>query len=438
MKNTNNLSFSLRHVKYIVTPLIIGLMVSFWLYVFPPKKKEIVLDFGKNAINTAMASSDTVISKKNLYGDKSETTMASEAVSPNTALGSDITKEDLNKNSKIKAANEKAEFVRETNQKAYRSSQRNNQYVSGNDHINYQRNNQYASGNDNNNYQRNNQFRNENQGYNPTPPSESLVKQLKERIKVLETNQKGRISKDSKKDSNEIVVKNGKRYDKNGLLLLPEPSSDLKAAFLSKNDNGFYSNGKRENYDIMSSIYNSSVGGLKATAGGDMLIKGRLVDDKMVRDFSTIRIMIMESAITKNGFHVEKGQLLSAKCSLSAGGDRLNISINGYIRDDEFYAIEGKVVDLYGGEGLAINSSIDMKLTKRSWGQSAGSALGSINPLLINQPSGNIGTTIANQVVGSLVNQTMNGANQFVSAKINDVKANIKTGQLLYIILKTK
>ena len=146
----------------------------------------------------------------------------------------------------------------------------------------------------------------------------------------------------------------------------------------------------------------------------------------------------MESVITKNGFHVEKGQLLSAKCSLSAGGDRLNISINGYIRDDEFYAIEGKVLDIDGGEGLAINSSIDMKLTKRSWGQSAGSALGSINPLLINQPSGNIGTTVANQVVGSVVNQTMNGANQFVSAKINDVKANIKTGQLLYIILKTK
>jgi len=135
-----------------------------------------------------------------------------------------------------------------------------------------------------------------------------------------------------------------------------------------------------------------------------------------------------------NGFTLEKGQVILGKCTIN--GDRLMVTINGYVKEDNFYPLEGKVLDMDGGDGLSINSSYDMKQSKRAWGQNASSALGSVNPLLVYQPTGNIGTTVANQVVGSLVNQSLNGANQFINAKMQDVKANIKTGQLVYIQLK--
>ena len=75
-------------------------------------------------------------------------------------------------------------------------------------------------------------------------------------------------------------------------------------------------------------------------------------------------------------------------------------------------------------------------MQKNAWGQNASSTLGSVNPLLVYNPQGNLGQTVGNQVVGSLVNQSLNGANQYVNAKIRDVKVNIKTGQQLYLLLK--
>jgi hypothetical protein len=159
------------------------------------------------------------------------------------------------------------------------------------------------------------------------------------------------------------------------------------------------------------------------------------MEDKTVRDNSSVKIMVLENSVV-NGISINKGQVIQGKCVVN--GDRLQIGISGFVEGDMYYQVEGRVLDVDGGEGLNINAAIDMKLSKRALGQNASSALGSVNPLLVYQPTGNIGTTVANQVVGSLVNQSLNGANQYLNAKLNDVKAHIKAGQLLYIQVRKR
>jgi hypothetical protein len=99
------------------------------------------------------------------------------------------------------------------------------------------------------------------------------------------------------------------------------------------------------------------------------------MEDKTVRDNSSVKIMVLENSVV-NGISINKGQVIQGKCVVN--GDRLQIGISGFVEGDMYYQVEGRVLDVDGGEGLNINAAIDMKLSKRlgdkmlqvPWGQS--------------------------------------------------------------------
>ena len=405
--------FNLRLIKYPLSLLIIGLGVAIYLKVFPPKQDELSSDFGKGAINLKFANSDTTIKEKEVFQEQTNTYNKG---NPNTYLGGSSQEDDKAHQLEIIQENKSANFRRRTYTPTYENSHT------------YQRkppvNQVYASVG--------------NETKSKATTENVTIGILRKRLQQLETKSKvdSLSNPKSKSEASEQNNHHGKKYDKNGFLILdgvPEMTASLPRI---DNNNRFYTNGKSANVNNQvwlsehQTLTNSSNRSIKHSS---QLLKARLVEDKTVRDNSSIKLMVTEPAMV-NGSPIEKGQIILGKCVINA--DRLIITINGYIKENDFYPLEGRVLDVDGGDGLSINAPFDTKQSKRAWGQNASSALGSVNPLLVYQPTGNIGTTVTNQVVGSLVNQSLNGANQFLNVKINDVKANIKTGQLLYIQIK--
>ncbi|MGX7688236.1 conjugative transposon protein TraM [Flectobacillus roseus] len=383
--------FNLRLLKYPLSLLIIGLGVGIFFKVFPPTEESLNNDdFGKGLINLNLANSDSTISEKKLFNEE-----VSNFSNPNTYLGT----EDSLRRKQVEAENRVSNFRRET---SYQQVSQHNRPAQQTYPTRYESPQPAYS-------------------YSEVNRENATIEQLRKKLSALEKKQQVDSVQTSK-------VERGIKKDKNGFLIIDQ-AKETRLDLSQEPINGFYSNGRRAldltgNYSLKEGITSNS------TTGGSQLIKGRLMEDKTVRDNSSIKIMVLENSVV-NGISINKGQVIQGKCVVN--GDRLQIGISGFVEGDLYYQLEGRVLDVDGGEGLNINAAIDMKLSKRAWGQNASSALGSVNPLLVYQPTGNIGTTVTNQVVGSLVNQSLNGANQYLNAKLNDVKAHIKAGQLLYI-----
>ena len=388
--------FNLRLLKYPLSLLIIGLGVGIFFKVFPPTEETLNKDdFGKGLINLNLANSDSTISEKKLFNEE-----VSSFSNPNTYLGT----EDSLRRKQVEAENRVSNFRRETSYQRVSQHNRPTQQTYSTRYESPQPAYSYAEVNREN----------------------ATIEQLRKKLSALEKKQQVDSVQTGK-------VERGISKDKNGFLIIDHPT-ETRLNLSQEPMNGFYSNGRRAldltgNYNLKEGISSNS------NTGGSQLIKGRLMEDKTVRDNSSVKIMVLENSLV-NGFSINKGQVIQGKCVVN--GDRLQIGISGFVDGDMYYQVEGRVLDVDGGEGLNINAAIDMKLSKRAWGQNASSALGSVNPLLVYQPTGNIGTTVANQVVGSLVNQSLNGANQYLNAKLNDVKAHIKAGQLLYIQVRKR
>ncbi|NBB29923.1 conjugative transposon protein TraM [Cellulophaga sp. BC115SP] len=392
--------FNLRLLKYPLSLLIIGLGVGIFFKVFPPTEESLHKDdFGKGIINLNLANSDSTISEKKLFNEE-----VSSSSNPNTYLGT----EDSLRRKQIESENRVSNFRRETSYQQVSQHNRPAQYSSKQTYSTRYESPQPTL------------------SYAEVSRENATIEQLRRKLSALEKKQQV--------DSVQTIkVEQGIKKDKNGFLIIDQ-ARETRLDLSQEQSNGFYSNGRRAldltgNYSLKESIASNS------TAGGSQLIKGRLMEDKTVRDNSSVKIMVLENSVV-NGISINKGQVIQGKCVVN--GDRLQIGISGFVEGDMYYQLEGRVLDVDGGEGLNINSAIDMKLSKRAWGQNTSSALGSVNPLLVYQPTGNIGTTVANQVVGSLVNQSLNGANQYLNAKLNDIKAHIKAGQLLYIQVRKR
>ncbi len=388
--------FNLRLLKYPLSLLIIGLGVGIFFKVFPPTEESLNKDdFGKGLINLNLANSDSTISEKKLFNEE-----VSSFSNPNTYLGT----EDSLRRKQVEAENRVSNFRRETSYQRVSQHNRPAQQTYSTRYESPQPDYSYAE----------------------VSRENATIEQLRKKLSALEKKQQVDSIQTGK-------VERGISKDKNGFLIIDQPT-ETRLNLSQEPMNGFYSNGRRAldltgNYHLKEGISSN------LNTGGSQLIKGRLMEDKTVRDNSSVKIMVLENSVV-NGISINKGQIIQGKCVVN--GDRLQIGISGFVEGDLYYQVEGRVLDVDGGEGLNINSAIDMKLSKRAWGQNASSALGSVNPLLVYQPTGNIGTTVANQVVGSLVNQSLNGANQYLNAKLNDVKAHIKAGQLLYIQVRKR
>jgi Conjugative transposon, TraM len=421
--------FNLRLIKYPLSLLIIGIGVGIYLKIFPPKQDVVQTSFGGTP-DMKFPKSDSTIGGKNIFSDAIDR-VKSNGAQHDPVMGNDQDMVLQAKKDSIKRV--RTEQERKATNERNRHNYNPNSYDNGYD--NYRRQpNHYQS-----NYPpQTRPSRNIDNGYsnsysvNADAENATIVK-LRKRVAELEGKVKvdtlGKKQNETGKSSTNIQAD---KYDKNGFVNLDKLIIDNGGYSPTQSQsNGFYSNG-RHGQMLMNA---TSPTANQAPASAYQLIKARLVEDKTVREGASLKMMVIEPTSVK-GLTLEKGQIILGKCNIN--GDRLVIVVNGFIKEEQFYPLEGRVIDLDGGDGLSINAPVDAKLSKKAWGQNASSALGSMNPLLVYQPTGNIGTTVANQVVGSLVNQSLNGANQFVNGKINDIKANTKSGQLLYIQLKSR
>ncbi|MEA5259563.1 conjugative transposon protein TraM [Arcicella aquatica] len=264
------------------------------------------------------------------------------------------------------------------------------------------------------------------------------IQRLEERIKVLETVNKPtevknnvtntlKTNKDSEKSKND-----GFSFSDADLKAKNDQTAAWDNPFLSPINNRFYANHQtKEEIPTIGLEPSNRLGSLEKSKQS-ILIKGKLLESKTVRNNTTVKIMLTESKSLGN-FHYQAGDIIGAKSHIQ--GDRLLLSVEGYIKNDIYQTLNAQVMDLDGLMGLKVSIDAENEMQKNAWGQNVGSTLGSMNPLLVYNPQGSLAQTVGNQVVGSLVNQSLNGANQYVNAKIRDIKVSIKTGQQLFLLI---
>ncbi len=255
------------------------------------------------------------------------------------------------------------------------------------------------------------------------------IQRLEERIKVLETVNKPKNNMTNTLKANKEPKNDGFSFSDDDLKAKNDQSTAWDNPFLSPVNNRFYANHQmKEDMPTIGIEPSSNLGKSKQ----HILIKGKLLESKTVRNNTTVKIMLTESKSLGN-LHYQAGDIIGAKSHIQ--GDRLLLTVEGYIKNDVYQALKAQVMDLDGLLGLKVSIDAENEMKKNAWGQNVGSTLGSMNPLLVYNPQGSLAQTVGNQVVGSLVNQSLNGANQYVNAKIRDVKVSIKTGQQLFLLI---
>lgn len=409
--------FNLSFLKYPISLIFNMILVGFYLYIFPAKEITKVRENEFAAINLEIPSADKKIEEKKSFGQKD-------------ASGSeDFTAAEIEKSEEIKLNNSRNDFAVRTSKPYSVKSVPSSKTINRASTL------------------RGVKMSPKNYKIVTTPAKSSeydvsyqekhgkIIEKLENRIKDLELRKK-------KQSLEEKVVKipdnfrpksDGFTFQDKDLMPKAGLEDDFQNSVFDKESNHFFSNHKTKSYAQADGYPLNN----KATKNqlGNTLIKGRLLESKAVRNNTTIKIMLTESKVIGN-INYESGDVLGAKTHIQ--GDRLMLTVDGYIKNDAFMPITAQVMDLDGLLGLKVSIDADNEMQKNAWGQNAGSTLGSVNPLLVYNPQGNLGQTVGNQVVGSLVNQSLNGANQYVNAKIRDVKVNIKTGQQLYLLIKER
>ena len=397
--------------------------MGFYLYIFPAKATTKIRENEFAAINLDIPSSDKKIEEKNSFNQG------------NVGENGDFSAAEIQQNAKIELDNSRSDFIVRTSKKSSQSDLPNTRYH----HPEVNRKSYYSPKPTHDspyNQVREKEEFNGNSLKNKSPYQEvhgKTIEKLEERIKELEERKRMNANKITSESTSILAVNSAKKDDgfsfrdqdlvpKNGALNLSQnPLIDSELS-----TNRFYSNDKKRQ-NIQTVLH------LKAKQNTPDLLKGRLLESKIVRNNTTVKIMLTERKVIGNIIY-ESGDVIGAKTGIQ--GDRLMLTVEGYIKNDVYVPLSAQVMDLDGLLGLKVSIDADNEMQKHAWGQNAGSTLGSVNPLLVYNPQGNLGQTVGNQVVGSLVNQSLNGANQYVNAKIRDVKVSIKSGQQLYLLIK--
>lgn len=417
--------FNLNFLKYPITLIINMILVGFYLYIFPAKASTKVRENEFAAINLDMPSADKKIEEKNAFNQES------------SGENGDFSAAEMAQNERIELDNSRSDFIIRTSKNSLESNTINKtKRYSVSSKRDYQASNQGTIAPNKREYQ-GSQYPKSFQNKSPYQEiHRKTIEKLEERIKELEERKRQTLLKNASENKSIAVVKNPQKNDgfsfkdQDLVPTITHPiaalNDDLEDEFSS---NRFYSNHRtKQNAETIATSKN-----LKTPQNTPILVKGRLLESKTVRNNTTVKIMLTESKVIGNVAY-ESGDVIGAKTTIQ--GDRLMLTVEGYIKNDVYVPLAAQAMDLDGLLGLKVSIDADNEMQKHAWGQNAGSTLGSVNPLLVYNPQGNLGQTVGNQVVGSLVNQSLNGANQYVNAKIRDVKVSIKTGQQLFLLIK--
>jgi hypothetical protein len=404
--------FNLSFIKYPITLIINMILMGFYLYIFPPESKgnEPTNDFA--SINLEIPAADKKIQEKNaIKAGKDD-------------FEEDLSPLELEQKATIELNNSRTDFIRRTSIHDSPSSRkpitvsRQKATPTRPNKVFHTFHNPETPLENNDLYQQNH--------------AQSIEK-LELRMKELEEKKRGINPKTALSSNTFVSDKNvkGEGFTFKDEDLIPKNvvDSELSNPVFHPRGNRFFSDNTMKTQDNISESPSISLN----KKPSPFLIKGRLVESKMIRNNSTVKIMLMETKVIGNLLY-ESGDVIAAKTNIQ--GDRLILVVEGYIKNNTYQSLVAQVMDLDGLLGLKISIDVDNDMQKSAWGQNAGSALGSVNPLLVYNPQGNLGQTVGNQVVGSLVNQSLNGANQYVNAKIRDLKVSIKTGQQLFLLIK--
>jgi Conjugative transposon, TraM len=386
--------------------------MGFYMYIFPPESKAHEPKNEFASINLEIPSADKKIQEKNAV--KSDEDNFDEDLSPL----------EVKQKATIELNNSRTDFIRRTSVHASNTSHRKATFTQ-----HKANSNQPAS-----------TFHSFHKVEKP-PENNTLyqikhgqsIEKLELRMRELEEKKKGMITKTALATntlaSNKATKNEGFTFRDEDLIPKPVVDNDLSNPVYQPTKNHFFSDidKKAQNFGTESPMISRNKKSVP------FLIKGRLVESKIVRNNSTVKIMLMETKAIGNLLY-ESGDVIAAKTNIQ--GDRLILMVEGYIKNNSYQPLVAQVMDLDGLLGLKLSIDVDNDMQKSAWGQNSGSALGSVNPLLVYNPQGNLGQTVGNQVVGSLVNQSLNGANQYVNAKIRDLKVSIKTGQQLFLLIK--
>lgn len=418
--------FNLSFLKYPISLIINMILVGFYLYIFPAKASTKVRENEFAAINLDMPSADKKIEEKNSFNQERD------------SENGDFSAAEISQNERIELDNSRSDFIVRTSKpkQVYQATNRST-YRKPSSIRNYQ---PYQGSNVPYSEQTNQAIINRNFLQNESPYQEmhgKTIEKLEERIKELEERKRQSLPKNASENTGIAMVKNPQKNDGFSFKdhdLIPKVDG-LSASLTSEletelSSNRFYSNHRTKQNSM---VVLPTATNIKTQQNAPTLLKGRLLESKTVRNNTTVKIMLTESKVIGNVAY-ESGDVIGAKTAIH--GDRLMLTVEGYIKNDIYVPLSAQVMDLDGLVGLKVSIDADNEMQKHAWGQNAGSTLGSVNPLLVYNPQGNLGQTVGNQVVGSLVNQSLNGANQYVNAKIRDVKVSIKTGQQLFLLIK--
>jgi len=167
--------------------------------------------------------------------------------------------------------------------------------------------------------------------------------------------------------------------------------------------------------------------------GNKKLILAQLTENKTVTNGEDVKVLIREDFVY-NGKTFSSGSIISGKATISGG--RLQINFNGLIENGVYYAVVGNVFDTDASLGLNYHVEEGDMAKRNAKTQGATSMLQQTNPLLIYNPTGNIGQQVSTQIVGSMVNQGLNAASSIFQGLAQIEKVKIKSGQICYLNLK--
>jgi hypothetical protein len=419
--------FNLSFLKYPISLILNIILVGFYLYIFPAKASTKVRENEFAAINLDIPSADKKIEEKNSFNQEQ------------SGENSDFSAAEIAQNERIELDNSRSDFIVRTSKHSIEDNTSNKaKRYSVSSNRSYHPPNQRNGSRYSRAYQ--SPPNSINSFQNKSPYQEvhgKTIEKLEERIKELEERKKQSLLKNTSENTGIAIVKNPQKNDGFSFKdqdLMPKVdglSASLNAELETEwSSNRFYSNRrtKQNSFAVLPTATNA-----KTQQNAATLLKGRLLESKTVRNNTTVKIMLTENKVIGN-IAYESGDVIGAKTTIH--GDRLMLTVEGYIKNDIYVPLAAQAMDLDGLLGLKVSIDADNEMQKHAWGQNAGSTLGSVNPLLVYNPQGNLGQTVGNQVVGSLVNQSLNGANQYVNAKIRDVKVSIKTGQQLFLLIK--
>lgn len=419
--------FNLSFLKYPISLIINMILVGFYLYIFPTKATTKVRENEFAAINLDMPSADKKIEEKNSFNQAFD------------GENSDFSAAEIEQNNKIELDNSRSDFMVRTAKHSKETDAVNSkkQYSTSSKRGHSPTNQRGITANK----RVQNPLNAENSPQNKSPYQDlhgKTIEKLEERMKELEERKRQSLLKSATENSPVISTHTSQKNDgfsfKDQDLIpkISDPSAFLNSGIETEfSSNRFYSNHRMKQTPQTDASLKQAVS--KAQQNAPVLLKGRLLESKTVRNNTTVKIMLTENKVIGNLMY-ESGDVIGAKTGIQ--GDRLMLTVEGYIKNDVYIPLSAQAMDLDGLLGLKVSIDADNEMQKHAWGQNAGSTLGSVNPLLVYNPQGNLGQTVSNQIVGSLVNQSLNGANQYVNAKIRDVKVSIKTGQQLFLILK--